>query len=78
MTDGVVTLRRMRESDRAVVLSTFADPVVRRWLNMPAEPKDSDFDSVLRVIDRGFASGDRYDYCVTAPPDDVSHGAVIA
>src|SRR5438067_9191387 len=68
----------MRESDRAVVLSTFADPVVRRWLNMPADPKDSDFDSVLRVIRNGFASGDRYDYCVTAPPDDVSLGAVIA
>ena len=78
ITDGVVALRKMRESDRAVVLSTFADPVVRRWLNMPADPKDSDFDSVLRVIRNGFASGDRYDYCVTAPPDDVSLGAVIA
>ena len=78
MTDGVVALRKMRESDRTVVLSTFADPVVRRWLNMPVKPKDSDFDSVLRVIDRGFSSGDRYDYCVTEPPDDLSLGAVIA
>jgi len=78
ITDGVVVLRKMRESDRAVVLSTFADPDVRRWLNMPAEPKDSDFDSVLRVIRNGFASGDRYDYCVTEPPADDSLGAVIA
>jgi RimJ/RimL family protein N-acetyltransferase len=78
ITDGVVALRKMRESDRAAILSTFSDPVVRRWLNMPAEPKDSDFDSVLRVIRNGFASGDRYDYCVTEPPDDVSLGAVIA
>ncbi|MDX6476207.1 MAG: hypothetical protein QOH95_1718 [Gaiellaceae bacterium] len=78
MTDGVVALRRMRESDRAAVLSTFADPLVREWLNMPREPKDSDFDSVLRVIRKGFASGDRYDYVVTAPPADDSLGAVIA
>jgi RimJ/RimL family protein N-acetyltransferase len=78
ITDGVVALRKMRESDRAAILSTFADPVVRRWLNMPTDPKDSDFDSVLRVIRNGFTSGDRYDYCVTEPPHDVSLGAVIA
>jgi RimJ/RimL family protein N-acetyltransferase len=32
----------------------------------------------MRVIRDGFASGDRLDYCVTKPPDDVSLGAVIA
>src|SRR5256714_5440219 len=68
----------MRESDRAATLSTFADPVVRRWLNMPAEPRDSDFESVLRTIRNGFASGDRYDYCVTEQPSNESLGAVIA
>ncbi|HEY8646946.1 MAG TPA: GNAT family protein [Gaiellaceae bacterium] len=78
ITDGVVALRRMRESDRAAVLSTFADLLVRQWLNMPAVPGDSDFDSVLRTIRNGFESGDRYDYCVTEPPADVSLGAVIA
>jgi|SRR4051794_15208734 len=78
LTDGVVALRKIRESDRAVLLSTMADPTVRRWLNMPRAPRDSDFDSTLRVIRNGFASGDRYDYCVTEPPDDVSLGAVIA
>ena len=40
----------MREDDRAVILSTFADPLVRRWLNIPAKPSDADFDSVLRTI----------------------------
>jgi RimJ/RimL family protein N-acetyltransferase len=78
ITDGVVALRRMRESDRTVVLSTLADPLVRRWLNMPANPSDADFESVLRTIRNGFVSGDRYDYCVTEPPDDVTLGAVIA
>ena len=78
ITDGVVALRKLRESDRAVVLSTFADPLVRQWLNMPAVPKDSDFDAVMRTIRDGFASGDRFDYCVTELPDDVSLGAVIA
>jgi hypothetical protein len=61
ITDGVVVLRKMREDDRAVILSTFADPLVRRWLNMPAKPSDADFDSVLRTIRNGFDSGDRYD-----------------
>jgi RimJ/RimL family protein N-acetyltransferase len=78
MTDGVVALRTMRESDRAVVLSTFADPLVRQWLNMPPRPSDADFDAVMRTIRNGFESGDRYDYCVTEPPDDESLGAVIA
>jgi RimJ/RimL family protein N-acetyltransferase len=78
MTDGVVVLRKLREDDRAVVLSTFADPLVRRWLNMPAKPSDADFDSVLRTIRKGFESGDRYDYAVTEAPSDVSLGAVIA
>src|SRR5262249_53705675 len=78
LTDGVVTLRKMRESDRAVVLSTMADPMVRRWLNMPTSPRDADFDSIMRMIRAGFASGDRLDYCVTTPPADVPPGAVIA
>jgi len=78
LTDGVVALRKVRESDRAVLLSMMADPVVRQWLNMPTNPRDSDFDSMLRLIRGGFASGDRYDYCVTEPPDDVPLGAVIA
>src|SRR5947209_8533184 len=78
LTDGVVALRKVRESDRPVLLSTMADPVVRRWLNMPSAPRDSDFDSMLRMIRNGFASGDRLDYCVTEPPDDDVLGAVIA
>jgi RimJ/RimL family protein N-acetyltransferase len=78
MTDGVVVLRKLREDDRAVILSTFADPLVRRWLNMPAKPSDADFASVMRTIHNGFESGDRYDYCVTEPPDDEPLGAVIA
>jgi RimJ/RimL family protein N-acetyltransferase len=78
MTDGVVVLRKLREDDRAVVLSAFGDPLVRQWLNMPAQPRDSDFDAVLRTIRTGFERGDRYDYCVTEPPDDVMLGAVIA
>ena len=78
MTDGVVALRKLREGDRAAVLSAFSDDLVRRWLNMPARPGDADFDSVLRTMRNGFVSGDRYDYAVTEVPDDVSLGAVIA
>jgi RimJ/RimL family protein N-acetyltransferase len=78
MTDGVVVLRKLREDDRSAILATFADPLVRRWLNMPAKPTDADFDSVLRTIRNGFESGDRYDYCVTESPADESLGAVIA
>jgi RimJ/RimL family protein N-acetyltransferase len=78
MTDGVVVLRKLREDDRSATLATFADPLVRRWLNMPAKPTDADFDSVLRTIRNGFESGDRYDYVVTESPADESLGAVIA
>lgn len=78
MTDGVVVLRKLREDDRAVTLSTFGDPLVRRWLNMPTKPTDADFDSVMRTIRSGFESGDRYDYAVTEQPSDESLGAVIA
>jgi len=78
MTDGVVVLRKLREDDRAVILSTMGDPLVRRWLNMPLKPSDADFDSVLRTIRTGFEIGDRYDYAVTERDVDVPVGSVIA
>ena len=78
ITDGVVALRELREGDRAVVLSTMSDPLVAEWLNMPAQPDDDDFDSLLRVSREGRASGERFDYVVTEAFSDVSLGAVIA
>ena len=78
ITDGVVALRELREGDRAVVLSAMTDPVVARWLNMPASPSNRDFDSLLRVARDGRASGNRIDYAVTEAADDISLGAVIA
>jgi len=78
ITDGVVALRQVREGDRAVVLSTMRDPLVRRWLNMPAKPADRDFDALLRTVREGRRTGDRFDYAVAEPGDDVSLGAVIA
>src|SRR5258708_23390665 len=75
---GGAALRKMRAAAGAAILSTFADPLIRRWLNMPAQPRDSDFESVLRTIRNGFSSGDRYDYYVTEAPDDETLGAVIA
>ena len=78
LTDGVVVLRELREDDRAVVLSTMRDPLVARWLNMPGEPGDDDFDSLLRVAHAGRASGDRWDWAVTAAGDDAALGSVVA
>ena len=78
ITDGVVVLRQIREGDRSVVLATMRDPLVQRWLNMPAEPSNSDFDSMLRMIRDSRRSGDRFDYAVTEAGDDTSLGAVIA
>jgi RimJ/RimL family protein N-acetyltransferase len=78
ITDGVVVLRELREDDRAVVLSTMADALVARWLNMPDRPADRDFDSLVRVARDGRLSGDRIDYAVTEAGVDVSLGAVIA
>jgi RimJ/RimL family protein N-acetyltransferase len=79
LTDGVVVLRELREDDRAVVLSTMSDPLVARWLNMPARPSDRDFDSLLRVARDGRASGERIDFGVVDASDtDAPRGAVIA
>jgi RimJ/RimL family protein N-acetyltransferase len=78
LTDGVVVLREFREDDRAVVLSTMGDELVHRWLNMPAEPRDADFNSLLRTARDGRFSGERIDYAVTEVGRDVAIGAVIA
>lgn len=78
ITDGVVVLRQFREGDRTVVLAMMRDPLVQRWLNMPREPVDRDFDSLVRLIRDSRRSGDRYDYAVTEQGVDVPVGAVIA
>jgi RimJ/RimL family protein N-acetyltransferase len=78
ITDGVVVLRQFREGDRSVVLGTMRDPLVQRWLNMPGEPADRDFDSLLRMIRDSRRNGDRFDYAVTERGEDTSLGAVIA
>ncbi len=78
LSDGVVVLRQIREGDRAVVLETMRDPLVQHWLNMPAEPVDRDFDSLLRMIRDSRRAGSRYDYAVTERGVDTSVGAVIA
>ena len=78
LTDGVVVLRELREDDRAVVLSTMADELVHRWLNMPARPRHADFDALLRAVREGRTTGDRIDYAVTEAGLDIALGAVIA
>ena len=78
LTDGVVVLRELREGDRAVVLSTMGDALVQTWLNMPAEPRSADFDSLLRVAREGRTASNRFDYAVTEAGVDVAVGAVIA
>lgn len=78
LSDGVVVLRQYREDDRAVALSTMRDPLTRQWLNMPASPRDADFDSLLRVVRDGFVSGDRLDYAIVTVDDDTPYGAVVA
>jgi RimJ/RimL family protein N-acetyltransferase len=78
LTDGVVVLREFCEDDRAVVLSTMGDELVHTWLNMPTEPHDSDFDSLLRTARVGRANGARIDYAVTEQGHAEAVGAVIA
>jgi RimJ/RimL family protein N-acetyltransferase len=77
LTDGVVTLRRLRMSDRPAVLATMADALVRRWLNMPEHPSESDFDELLRTVSDGWSAGTRLDLAITDATDTVL-GAVIA
>jgi len=78
LTDGVVVLRQLREDDRAAVLATMRDPLVQRWLNMPTNPQDADFDALLRTTREGRRTGDRLDFCVAEPGHDVAVGDVVA
>jgi RimJ/RimL family protein N-acetyltransferase len=78
LTDGVVVLREFREEDRAAVLETMSDELVRSWLNMPSKPRDTDFAAFLRTAREGRASGERIDYAVIKHGHDVALGAVIA
>jgi RimJ/RimL family protein N-acetyltransferase len=78
LTDGVVVLRELRKGDRDSVLSTMRDPLVARWLNMPAQPSRHDFESLLRLVVDGRASGERIDFVVAEADEDVPVGAVIA
>jgi RimJ/RimL family protein N-acetyltransferase len=78
LTDGVVVLRELQEGDRAAVIRTMRDPLVRDWLNMPPDPGDADFDALMRTARAGRRSGERYDLCVTEAGSDVAIGAVIA
>jgi RimJ/RimL family protein N-acetyltransferase len=78
ITDGAVVLRQLEEGDRADVLRTMRDPLVRRWLNMPAQPAGSDFDRLRRRVADGWSTGLRFDYVVASTGDGVAVGAVIA
>jgi RimJ/RimL family protein N-acetyltransferase len=78
LSDGVVRLRALESRDRETVLETMRDPHVRRWFNMPAEPSDTEFELLLAQTSEGWNRGDRLDFQITAPPDDVAVGAVIA
>jgi len=78
LTDGVVVLRELAEGDRPVVLRTMGDPLVARWLNMPPHPGNREFDSLLRLVRQGRATGERIDFAVTERGDDRAVGAVIA
>ena len=78
LTDGVIVLRPLAEGDRERVLATMRDDVVRRWLNMPADPRDSDFDTLLRTSRDGAATGERYDLTITRAGEDAALGAVVA
>ncbi|HEY3184990.1 MAG TPA: GNAT family protein [Gaiellaceae bacterium] len=78
LADGVVLLRAMESRDRDTVLETMRDPHVRHWFNMPAEPSHTDFELLLAQTREGWERGDRLDLQITAPPDDVAVGSVIA
>jgi RimJ/RimL family protein N-acetyltransferase len=77
LTDGVVVLRQLQEGDRTDVLRTMRDPLVRRWLHMPADPGAADYDRLLRIVRDGWSTGERYDYAVADGADGVV-GSVIA
>lgn len=78
LTDGAVVLRQLEEDDRADVLRTMRDPLVRQWLNMPAAPGDRDFDSLRRQVEAGWRTGDRFDYVVAEAAAGAALGAVVA
>jgi RimJ/RimL family protein N-acetyltransferase len=59
------------------VIATMSDPVVRRWLNMPDQPAETDFDELLQRVSDAWSDGTRLDLAIT-DSTDVVVGAVIA
>lgn len=78
LSDGVVVLRPLQDDDRSAVLALMRDPLVRRWLNMPVEPRDADFTTVLRTVRDGASTGERIDLCVTSADGELPVGSVVA
>ena len=78
LSDGAVVLRQIEAGDRADVLRTMRDPLVRRWLNMPADPADRHFDELCRRVAEGRRTGDRFDYVVADAAEDRAVGSVTA
>lgn len=71
-------LRELEERDREAVLETMRDPLVARWLNMPTDPDDTDFDALVHVVREGRASGERIDFGVCEGDDGPALGGVVA
>jgi RimJ/RimL family protein N-acetyltransferase len=78
LTDGVVVLRELREDDRAAVIETMRDELVRQWLNIPARAGDREFDALVRLVHEGRRTGDRIDFTLVEAGSDVAVGSVIA
>jgi RimJ/RimL family protein N-acetyltransferase len=64
LTDGVLTLRQPRDSDRQALTDYCSAPDMRRWMTFPDPFTSADADTVLARVRADWASGERYQFVI--------------
>jgi RimJ/RimL family protein N-acetyltransferase len=76
LSDGVVTLRRLRPEDADTVVAHLQDPEIPRWTRIPSPYGHADFAQWLEIVAEAWATGTGLHLAVTREGEDRVIGAV--
>lgn len=66
LTDGVVTLRALRDDDTDAIVTYGSDAEITRWMTLPTPYSRADVQARQRRAEAGWASGEFYQFAVEA------------